>query len=232
MRILIVGDDRFSRGRIERVTRDILGRRIACLKTIPDLQGAHQYLSHTPIDLLLLDLDRQANDAFSLLRDSVAKTFSTVVFSEAAEQALAAFDHGAHGFVLKPIEPSAMARALNRLLEARRRSDYAHRYLSVRRKGGIKLIPIDDVLYAKGAGPYSEIVMRDGSTELHNKSLEALLDLLPGLFERIHRSYIVNMAAVTSFLAHEGSRYEAELSCGTRLPVGRTRFKKIRERLR
>ena len=37
--------------------------------------------------------------------------------------------------------------------------------------------------------------------------------------------------AVKALHVHEGSRYEAELKNGVHLPVGRTRFKQIREML-
>jgi DNA-binding LytR/AlgR family response regulator len=37
---------------------------------------------------------------------------------------------------------------------------------------------------------------------------------------------------VKALHAHEGSAYEAELKNGTRVPVGRTRYREIREKLR
>ena len=91
---------------------------------------------------------------------------------------------------------------------------------------------MEDVVYAKGAGAYSELVLGTGATELHDKSLERLQALLPPVFERIHKSYLVRMSAVKALHAEEGSRYEVELKNGTRLPIGRTRYKEIREKLR
>jgi DNA-binding LytR/AlgR family response regulator len=37
---------------------------------------------------------------------------------------------------------------------------------------------------------------------------------------------------VKALHAHEGSRYEAELHNGLRLPVGRTRYKELRAKLK
>jgi len=83
-----------------------------------------------------------------------------------------------------------------------------------------------------GAGSYSALHLNDGSTELHDKSLDKLHALLPPVFERIHKSYIVKMSAVTGLLIHEGSRYAVTLRNGLTLPVGRTRYKQIKEKLR
>ena len=54
---------------------------------------------------------------------------------------------------------------------------------------------------------------------------------LPPGFERIHKSYVVRWSAVKALHAAEGSHYEAELRNGVRLPVGRTRYKELREKL-
>jgi DNA-binding LytR/AlgR family response regulator len=91
-------------------------------------------------------------------------------------------------------------------------------------------VAIDRVLYVEGAGAYAELVLEDGRRELHDKTLEKLHALLPPVFERIHKSYVVRMNAVKAIHAQEGSHYEVELRNGLRLPVGRTRYKELRDR--
>jgi DNA-binding LytR/AlgR family response regulator len=54
---------------------------------------------------------------------------------------------------------------------------------------------------------------------------------LPPEFERIHKSYLVPLRAVRALHASEGSHYEAELKNGVTLPVGRSRYKELREKL-
>jgi len=74
-------------------------------------------------------------------------------------------------------------------------------------------------------------VLRSGRRELHDKTLEKLEAILPEDFERIHKSYLVRMSEVKALHAAEGSHYEAELKNGERLPIGRTRYKELREKL-
>src|SRR5476651_2049279 len=107
----------------------------------------------------------------------------------------------------------------------------AAKFLAVKKYGKVELVPIDRVLYVEGAGAYAELVLDDGKRELHDKTLEKLHALLPPVFERIHKSYVVRWSTVKALHAQEGSRYEAELRNGLRLPVGRTRYKELREKL-
>jgi DNA-binding LytR/AlgR family response regulator len=101
----------------------------------------------------------------------------------------------------------------------------------VRKHGKVELVAIDQVLFVEGAGAYAELVLDDGRRELHDKTLEKLHALLPPVFERIHKSYVVRLSAVKALHAREGSLYEVELKSGLRLPVGRTRYKELREKL-
>ena len=101
----------------------------------------------------------------------------------------------------------------------------------MKKYGKVELVEIDRVLYVEGAGAYAELVLDDGKRELHDKTLEKLHALLPPGFERIHKSFVVRWSAVKALHAQEGSHYEAELRNGLRLPVGRTRYKELREKL-
>lgn len=231
MRILIVEDEALIARRVERLSREILGDRIEHLKAVATLQEALRHLAEHPVDVLLLDLNLNGRDGFELLKTSAAGAFHTIVVSANTDQALRAFEYGVLDFIGKPFNRARLARAYDRLLDAGRRADYAARYLAVRRTGRIDLIPVADVRYVKGAGSYAELVLHDGSTALHDKSLDRLIALLPPVFERIHKSYIVAMDGVVSLHRYEGSRYEVELRDGTRLPVGRTRYKEIMARL-
>jgi len=231
MNILVVAKDQETAGFIESHCRRILGRRIGALRVLHDPLRARDYLRRNPIDLLFLDVDCPPGDGFLLLSESPSDAFQTIVVSRDSSQACRAFEYGVLDFVEKPLNSPAIERALRRLEDLRKRAAYTTKFVSIRRRGGIQLIPLQEILFARGAGAYSELTLRNGSTVLHNKSLEKLLALLPGIFERIHKSYVVNMEIVTRLFAHEGSRYEVELDNGNRLPVGRTRVKSIRLRL-
>lgn len=231
MRILIVEDEAVVARRLEQFCRRILGERLEQLRVAATFDAAHATLAEAPIDVLLLDLNLAGRDGMALLEAQVAGSFHTIIVSASPEHALRAFEHGVIDFVAKPFTEERLAEALRRVSEPGGRAPQAARLLAVRKHGRIELVPIDDVLYVQGADDFSELVLASGRRELHDKTLEQLQKVLPPVFERIHRSYLVRLSAVKALHVHEGSRYEAELKNGARLPVGRTRYKELRAAL-
>ncbi len=231
MRVLIVEDEPLIAQRLERFCRVILGEKLESLRVAALFSEAAARLDESPIDVLLLDLNLHGRDGMELLRASVAGSFHTIVVSANTEQALRAFEYGVIDFVPKPFSQERLAAALARVTELNGRAAGAAKFLAVKKYGRVELVEIDRVLYVEGAGAYAELVLDDGRRELHDKTLEKLHALLPPVFERVHKSYVVRMSAVKALHAAEGSHYEVELKNGVRLPVGRTRYKEIRERL-
>jgi len=231
MRLLIVEDEPLIAQRLERFCRELLGAQLEALHTASQFDEAAAWVMGNPIDAMLLDLNLGGADGMNLLKLSVAGAFHTIVVSANTEQALRAFEFGVIDFVPKPFSRERLGFALRRATDAAARAAYAAKYLAVRKLGRIELVAVDDLLYAQGAGAYSELALSDGRRELHDKSLEKLEAVLPPVFERIHKSYLVRMNTVKALHAHGGSTYEVELKNGLRLPVGRTRYKAIREKL-
>jgi DNA-binding LytR/AlgR family response regulator len=231
MRVLIVEDEPLLARRLERFCQEILGDQLESVRVATLFSEASARLDESPIDLLLLDLNLHGRDGMELLATSVAGSFHTIIVSANTEQALRAFEYGVIDFVPKPFSRERLEQALRRVTERDGRSAAAARFLAVRKHGKVELVPIDRVLYVEGAGAYAELVLEDGRRELHDKTLEKLHALLPPVFERIHKSYIVRLTAVKALHAAEGSHYEVELRNGVRLPVGRTRYKELREKL-
>jgi two-component system, LytTR family, response regulator LytT len=231
MRVLIVEDEPLLARRLERFCREILGERLESIRVATMFSEASARLDESPIDLLMLDLNLHGRDGMELLASSVAGSFHTIIVSANTEQALRAFEYGVIDFVPKPFSQERLAQALQRVTELNGRAACAAKFLAVRKHGKVELVPIDRVLYVEGAGAYAELVLDDGKRELHDKTLEKLHALLPPVFERIHKSYVVRWSAVKALHAQEGSHYEVELKNGLRLPVGRTRYKELREKL-
>jgi len=230
VRILIVEDEPIIARRTARLTRSILDEANLTIETAEQLDAAHDALRADDIELLFLDLNLHGADGFDLLKASVAGAFHTIVISAYTDRAIEAFELGVLDFIGKPFGRERLAQALRRL-RTDARTDPPARYLAVRTGGRVTLIDVERVHYLQGAGSYSELVLHDGSTELHDKSLKRLVTLLPGDFVRIHRSYVVRMSAVAHVHSREGSRYAVELRDGTMLPVGRTRIDAVRQRL-
>jgi two-component system response regulator LytT len=230
MRVLIVEDEALVASRLVRLLREVLGERLSSVAVQHSLDSAHFFLQDTPVDLLLLDLNLNGQDGFDLLQQAVAGSFHTIVVSANRQRAIEAFDYGVLDFVGKPVTAERLQKALVRFGDRDHRAAAPLKYLAVRRRQAIQLLYIGEVLI-KGAGIYSELHLRNGRVELHDKSLQRLQEVLPPDFQRVHKSYIVRLVDVRQLLSHGSSKYELELLNGTLLPVGRERYKELKQAL-
>ena len=227
MYILVVEDERIIAERLARLVTEILGDRIENLQMVSSLPQAEDFLANNPVDLVFLDLNLRGQSGFELLKTAVAGAFQTIIVSAHGERAVDAFEYGVLDFVVKPFERDRLELAVGRFTSGARVGQTT-RYLSVKQATATVLIELDQVFYIRGAGAYAELVLRDSRQLLHSKSLEKLVRLLPESWQRVHKSYVVNMEEVCQWHAYAGSKYELELSDGTKLPVGRTRYKELR----
>ena len=231
MNILIVEDEaRIAKMTAERC-QEILGVELTQIHICNELHDALQYIKDETIDLLLLDLNLNGEDGFELLQELVAESFHTIIISANEDKALKAFEFGVIDFLAKPYSKERLSQAFDRVKSIEKRSQYSTNFLSIKKHGRINMISIDKIKYLQASGRYTEVFLADSQKELHDKTLEKLYTLLPGHFERIHRSYIVNLHEIKGVHIHQGTKYELELQDGTILPIGRTRYKELKEKI-
>lgn len=137
-----------------------------------------------------------------------------VVFITAHERyAVQAFDEGAVGYLLKPLDPARMAKTLLRLKErlpqqpadlgglaaqAAPASAEPLRWITVQRGRELQLITVDDVVYFRADNKYVAVVTAD-TEALISVPLKELIQRLDGEhFWQVHRSTIVNAHAIKS----------------------------------
>jgi two-component system, LytTR family, response regulator LytT len=229
MKILIVEDERLVARRLERLTREILGGMVEDITVLESLPAGENHLFERPIDLLLLDLNLNSKDGFELLKLASSGGFQTIIVSANTDRAIEAFQYGVVDFVPKPYEADRLRIALDRAL-AKERSGSPAKFLTIRKFGRVELIPLETVHYFRGAGNYVEIHLSDGRMELHSKSLEALETMLPARFERIHKSYLVDMRAMKGIRILGPGKYEMEIVDGSRIPLSRRHYRLLKER--
>jgi DNA-binding LytR/AlgR family response regulator len=229
--VLIVEDEEVVSRRLARLTRAILGPRLAALDTAATLAAARDRLRERALDLVFLDLDLNGDDGFQLLGEAVAGAFQTIIVSAHADQAIRAFEHGVTDFVAKPYTEDRLRQALARVDQREPALRDRLRVLAVRRHGEVRLLAIDTIVRISAADDYSELHCDDGATWLHDKALSALEQLLPARFERVHRSHIIDVRRIAHWQVAEGSRYQLVLDRGDQVPASRTWIQEFRRRL-
>lgn len=162
-----------------------------------------ELLNTQKIDLLLLDIEMPDITGLELLKSLDQKPM--VIFTTAYENyALQGYDLDIVDYLVKPIPFERFLKGINKAHKLYGLTNNTieptkpdHLLLKVEYKT-IK-IAFDDILYIEGLKDYVKVYTKQKMflTRLNLKGIEAKLP--PTDFLRIHRSYIVSLAKVTSF---------------------------------
>jgi two-component system LytT family response regulator len=202
-------------------------------------------------DLVFLDIQMPKLDGFEVVELAAAKDKRThYVFVTAYDQfALRAFEVHAIDYLLKPFArarlDAALAHARTRLgdgtpqaaalqavvQEAAQRHAPLTRVL-IRDGARVHVVPAADIDYVEAQDDYIA-VCAGGRRWLKNQRLSDLEGQLdPQAFLRVHRSYIVNVGAVVRIEPLGRDSYSAVLRDGTRIPVSRSGYARVRDLIR
>jgi two-component system, LytTR family, response regulator len=154
---------------------------------------------------VFLDIQMPGRSGFELL-ERVGGDFKTVFVTAYDAHAIRAFEVNALDYLLKPVSPERLSRALERAAgagaadagapAAARRLEYADPVFVVA-DGRPRLLKVTAVACIAGAGDYSEVHTSDGRKHFVLKGLKEWEERLPEQhFARIHRSTIVNLEYV------------------------------------
>ncbi len=225
MNILIVEDITLIAERIaDLTTKYVPGAKITISHTLED---AKLCIQEKVFDLLFLDLNLNGKDGFELLQTAAASSFQTIIITANRDQAAIAFDYGVFDFISKPILEARFKVAIDRLQNNTASYKEQLKQLAVKTKGAILLIPIENVVYIKASGNYSEVYTSDLKCYLHDKNIEKLLHLLPNQFSRVHRSYAVDSTQIIKILKHGSGKYSLQLQHELDIPLSRESYKKM-----
>jgi two-component system LytT family response regulator len=245
MRVIIVDDELLARA----VLREYLGDYpdIEILAECANGFEAVKAIAELAPDLVFLDIQMPKLDGFEVVELAGAKT--QYVFVTAYDQfALRAFEVHALDYLLKPFarerlaqavaharerlgSPRAGAAALDALAaagEAAQRRTPLERIL-IRDGARVQVIPAAQIDYIEAQDDYVQVVA-DGRAWLKSQRLSELEEQLdPGAFLRVHRSYIVSLAAIERIDPSGKDGHCAVLRGGARIPVSRSGYQKLRE---
>jgi two-component system LytT family response regulator len=201
---------------------------------------------------VFLDIQMPGLSGFDVLA-RIERRPRTIFVTAHDEFAVRAFEEQALDYLLKPVEPERLARAvarlssveippglggsdprIDRLLEAVARARPGVMRIPVRVGARITLVDVAAAVLFRAEDKYTVLYTCDAEHVLDRTidDLERTLD--PDTFLRIHRSAIVNVNFVRELTSVEGGRYLVTLSDprGTRLQASRTGARTLRERLR
>jgi two-component system LytT family response regulator len=192
-------------------------------------------------DLLFLDIQMPKLDGFEVLE--LIGSDPAIVFCTAYDQyAIRAFEVHAVDYLLKPFGAdrfeAALTRARQRIGEhkpvpvdlattARTPGQFSDRIV-LRDGSDVHIIPVAKLDYAEAQDDYVALAS-EGKKRLKQQTISSLEQSLdPARFLRIHRSYILNIERLKKLEPYGKDSHVAILSDGTRLPVSRSGYNRLR----
>lgn len=180
-------------------------RKVPFLKFVAPCSSANQAIPYLlkGIDLLFIDIQMPNVTGIQFLR--TLETPPMVIITTAYEQfALEGFELNVVDYLLKPVAFDRFMKAVNKAREfylLRQNKSTEDPFFFVRANYKEVKIFSSDVLYIEGLKDYVKIFLTSQSrailTRQNLKGMESILP--PGIFFRIHNSFIVNMSKITSF---------------------------------
>ena len=238
MKALIVDDEPLARAYLRQLLEEqsvlVLGEAESATEALllnEDLQP----------EILFLDIQMPGLTGLQLaaaLRQSCPSVLLVFVTGY-SEHALAAFEHAALDYLVKPVSGERLAQTLARARERLKSAPLAEpelpltplKRLPIRQDYSVLLPRVEEVRSAVAQDKRVVVHLADGEYKTYY-TLSQLERLLPiELFLRVHDSSIVNLEAVEELLYLGSHSYGVRLRGGQQLPVSRTRFTVLQEKL-
>ncbi|MCE9669363.1 response regulator [Myxococcus stipitatus] len=244
LRVLIADDELIARKRLARL-----------LAALPDVEvcgeaadgdGVLARVREGGVDVVLLDIHMPGLtglDALALMPEGRPRV---VLCTAHAEHAVDAFEHGAVDYVLKPVEPARLQKALERararLAEAEPRAQDAEKpgapaasralaRLPIPTRQGIVLVDPETISHAALDDELVTVFTAQGDY-LTDFTLNELADKLPAeRFHRVHRRALLNLAHVARLEPLETGGYLARTHRGHAVEVSRQSARELRRML-
>lgn len=236
MKVLIADDEQLARARLKRLLGALEGVEVAGEAT--DGAEVLAFIKRTPVDVVLLDVQMPKLTGVEAVGLWPADGPMIVFCTAHAEHAVAAFEQGVIDYLLKPVEPARLQKALDRARQREVQRAFSAavkkgqlQRLAITTRQGVVLLDPAAITHATLEDELVTVFTRDAQ-HLTDFTLQELQDRLPeGTFERVHRRALLNLAAVARLEPLETGGYTARTHAGHAVEVSRQAARELRKAL-
>jgi two-component system, LytTR family, response regulator len=189
-------------------------------------------------ELVFLDIEMPTMTGFELLEQYDKIPFSVIFTTSYDQYAIRAIRFSALDYLLKPIDPKDLARAVTKVKEQKMHpsieqfrmlidqiihKDNGLTKIAVPTSEGFELIPADQIVRCEASDNYTHLFLKNKTQIVACRSLKEVEEQLHSFssFIRVHHSYLVNLNEVTKYIRGEGGYLV--MSDGSTVIVSRSR---------
>jgi two-component system, LytTR family, response regulator len=243
IKAIIVDDEKMSRETLRRMLEKYCPSVEVTAEADGYRKGIEQIRKFNP-DVVFLDIQMPDGSGFRLLEEFDEIDFE-IIFTTAFDQfAIKAIKYSALDYLLKPIIPQDLVDAITKaekkrsesrkkksldvLVETAPAQDESSQKIILSTAEMIHVINVDDIIRCESDNYYTYFFFTDGRKLLVSKTLKENEELLSNHnFIRPHKSHLVNVKYIKSFIRQEGGYII--MTDGSKIPVSRRKKDKIME---
>lgn len=196
-------------------------------------------------DLVFLDIEMPHMNGFEMLEKFVEINFAVIFTTGYDQYAIKAFRFSALDYLLKPIEPSELKKAVDRvnrhlqhplpqqleiLLQKIHSQPPAINKIALPTMEGLQMVPVDTIISCSSDRNYTVLLLKSKQKIVVSKILKDMEEMLDEYsFLRVHHSYIVNLNEITKYVKGEGGYLV--MSDGSSVDVSRSRKEILLQKL-
>lgn len=218
--ILIVEDEIKTLNSVKKIIEDYCDPAIIThmAQTVKEAVG---YLSVHKPDLLLLDIDLPDGNAFDILEQVFYSGFKIIFITAFEKYALKAIKVSAADYLIKPINPKELINAVNKIKNDSENTEYRSikheallaninslerlKKLVLKTSERFIILKINDIIRCESDGSYTEFFLSDSKKITVSKPLKEYDEMLSDSgFLRVHKSHLVNINYINSFVKRDG----------------------------
>ena len=242
-RIVLIDDEPDARRTLRKFLTDLCPQ-VEIAGEADGVENGYFLICQQKPDAVLLDISMKDGTGFDLL-DKFPRPNFKVIFTTAFDDfALKAFKYNTLDYLLKPVTPDELVRAVDKIgenhmdefsmkisniLETARTRRFEKIGLSSQE--GLVFLRLDEIVHLEADGNYTTLYLINNERHVVVRPLKEFEDLLPtDQFFRIHQSHIVNVNFVKKYLKEDGGYVLMEN--GSKVLVARRRKEEFLELLR
>lgn len=242
---LIIDDEPLAIKRLQRLLKPYSAEIEIIAEALNGEQGLQMVEQHKP-DLIFLDIEMPVLNGFEMLKR--VKHIPKVIFTTAFEEySIKAFEENSIDYLLKPIEPERLEKAVQKLQRLSKTDasvsaeqiqtmintlNQKKQFKSIPVKIGDKILLIkpEQISFFEAKDKYVNIVTDENIEYLIDFTLSSLEEKLPTTFMRVHRAFIINCDKIKEIHKSDSSSFIILLKdkMNTKIYSGRSYNENIR----
>lgn len=215
-KVVIIDDDAINRETL-RIYLDSMFDDIVIVAEANNVKTGLEALGKFKPDLVFLDIQMPDGTGLDLLKKLNNIEFSLIFVSAYNEFAVEAFKYSAIDFVLKPIDPIVLKRAVDRFKSQNDQSNLHSRIMNLLNNqkaiekialpclDGYFFVRINDIIRCESEGSYTKFFFVSGGNVLVSRPLKEYDEILSSQgFFRVHQSNLINLKYIKQYRKGDG----------------------------